>query len=276
MQNQRSQLSIVRAPVVQPVDEALPGRPTVSAANSREYPGESAPMVTFDAAVLAHAARELLLAQPPSPSTLRFAGPGRCDDRAVTTPILRHAALVLYARKQSSFGMEEVVGLCEAECRRFRGITVDWRGYFDRLAGDCLLVPAGEGSFAFCHDALQEYLVAQELVSEIGAASVTRAIEEYFRSGGWWEEVLILYAAMKRNVLPLIDDLHRHLAGGITRAGVPGLLLRLLRRWLEVADLTPLGELNPRGSVARALSQLGPPGVDVERLRAVWGGSAHA
>ena len=80
------------------------------------------------------------------------------------------------------------------------------------------------------------------------------AVEEYFSSKGWWEDVLVFYGAIKQDISALMPELHRHLAQSDTVAKQE-LLRRILSRWSEVAELH--GEvMNCRGAVRDVLTEL--------------------
>jgi hypothetical protein len=78
------------------------------------------------------------------------------------------------------------------------------------------------------------------LSREISASGVWTAIHKT----GWWEEVLVFYAAIKRDISYLLNDLafftEQHDADGRRR--------RLVERWLEVADLTDYSTVNAAGT----------------------------
>jgi ribosomal protein S15P/S13E len=190
------------------------------------------------------------------------------NDNSVSLAILRKAAFVFYNEQQRTFTMEQFIDLCASEYRRFGETEPEWRVYFDDLVSDCLIVPMINNRYAFFHFSIHEYLVALELSNEIGTTKAFMAIDKFFRSNGWWEEVLVFYAAIKRDVTPLIESLHLHLTAKMVREGNSNSLVRLLRRWFEVADLTPIHELNPRGTVASELSHM-VTGEDAQRFHAL-------
>jgi hypothetical protein len=99
---------------------------------------------------------------------------------------------------------------------------------------------------------IQEYLAASELAQDLNQKRLWLAIEEYFRSG-WWEEVIVFVAGIKRDISPLINELHLHLVGP---SGATPQLVRLVERMLAVADFTHLENVQPRGSVATAFAEL--------------------
>lgn len=191
----------------------------------------------------------------------RVTRPRAVSDLALARAMLQRVAYRLYHDKQRVFTQERFVDLCGNEYRRFGTRAHDWAGYFADLVSDCLVVPMGRSKYAFFHFSIHEYLTAVEMTNEVGTTLVTLAIEEYFRSEGWWEEALVFYAGIKRDVATLINDLNRHLASRNIKHAPTQLLKRLLRRWLDVADLTAVAELNPRGSVAEALAEIDAAGL---------------
>lgn len=170
--------------------------------------------------------------------------------------ILRRVAYSLYAMRKRAFTKDEFIALCLSAIPT-RSINREVALHlFDDLIRDCILIPLSRDEFGFYHFSIQEYLAAEELSQDIDSDRVLRAVEEYFRSG-WWEETLVFYAGIKRDVKTLIDALHKYLTPKIVAGSMPSdSLIRLLTRWLDVADFTKPEDLNPRGTVARALSKL--------------------
>jgi hypothetical protein len=78
------------------------------------------------------------------------------------------------------------------------------------------------------------------LTSKVSASGIWGAVTEYF-SDGWWEEVFIFYASIRRDVGPLISELHR-----------------LLTRWLTLRVSRQCSSFDQQGSVATALLQIDP------------------
>jgi Restriction endonuclease len=177
-------------------------------------------------------------------------------DQSDRLQLLARAALDLYSRRRRSFSREEFIrsfaqylpGELEAA---FSTAEVS----LDELLRDSLIVQQSGGLLSFFHFSVHEYLTALSLTSQVSTSGIWAAVTEYFRDG-WWEEVLIFYAGIKRDVGPLINELHRHLTAGTGAQSER--LHRLLIRWLTVADFTSMQQLRPTGSVATVLLQIDP------------------
>jgi len=78
---------------------------------------------------------------------------------------------------------------------------------------DSLVIEQPGGQLGFFHFSIHEYLAAASLAGQVALRQLWNAVAEYFRDG-WWEEVLVFYAGIKRDVAPLITDLHRHMTPG--------------------------------------------------------------
>ncbi len=171
--------------------------------------------------------------------------------------IIRRVAYSLYLMRKRSFTKNEFVALA-IDAMSGRCISQQTAlDFFEDLIRDCILIPLSMYEFGFFHFSIQEFLAAEDLAQDINPDRVVCAIQEYFRSDGWWEETLVFYAGIKRDVTVLINDLHKNLTAKIVTSDVPNdTLARLLIRWLDVADFTKIDRLNPRGTVAMTLSKL--------------------
>jgi hypothetical protein len=173
--------------------------------------------------------------------------------------LLRKAAFHFHQRKERFFRADAMI---EVFGRAIPGISNHAATeLFLELLRDCVISPQGGELFSFFHHSLQEYFVGTELADDLTLKTIYGAVEDYFRTGSWWEEPLVFFAAIKRDISLLINNLHLH--GG--DAGNKTRVRRLLDRWLQVADLTPVADLNPRSTVAEVLGEM-----DVGGLRARW------
>jgi len=176
--------------------------------------------------------------------------------------VVARVGRVLYAEQRPAFTRSEFVTTC------VKHVATPWMtesiadAFVDELIRDCMLIGSTGDQLAFFHLSVQEYLVAVDLSAELGLHRVWAAVWEYFATGRW-EEPLVFFAAMKRDVELLIRELSRH-ADGVPESDQR--LQNLLRRWLEAGDFTDVGALNPRGNVARALLLLDIDG-DKDRWR---------
>lgn len=126
---------------------------------------------------------------------------------------------------------------------------------FHEFLRDCLIAPLGRDSFGFFHFSIQEYMAASDMAEEIYPNKVTHALKEYLGTQGeWWEEPLVFYAGIKRNVAYLVNEMKNYITGRNERQR--RLVERLIRRWFEVADFTRLDDLNPKGLVAEVMAEL--------------------
>ncbi len=186
------------------------------------------------------------------------------EDEQLLLRVLQKVAYLLYSREQRAFTKDTFIDLARTA---IPGKPLGFETaleLFNSLLHDCMLIPLSPDTYGFFHLSIQEYLVAEDLASDVDAARVWRAVEEYFRRGGWWEEVLVFYAGIKRDVSFLINSLHQHLILSVARASNNPGLLNLVKRWVEVADLMNPADLNPQGTVAGAFANLNVAG-DSER-----------
>lgn len=171
--------------------------------------------------------------------------------------ILERAALDLYARRQRTFSRRDFVSAYAAHVPS--SLVVEPYAVADEsleeYLRDSLIIEQPGGQLGFFHFSIHEYLAAASLAGQVALRPVWNAVAEYFRDG-WWEEVLVFYAGIKRDIGPLISELHRHMTPD-TSIGSKR-LRRLLSRWLSVADFTDLSTLRPGGSVAHVLVELDP------------------
>jgi hypothetical protein len=127
--------------------------------------------------------------------------------------------------------------------------------FFHELLRDCLLSPTGGEKYMFFHFSIQEYLVGLDLAEDYGPARLHRALEDYFRGGSWWEEVLVFWGGIERDVSALVTEMNDHIPIG-GKEDAKRKVHRLIERWLEIADDTRWAEVNPRGVVAVVLGEL--------------------
>jgi hypothetical protein len=180
------------------------------------------------------------------------------DDFQKRMALVERTAFVLYEKRKSSFTRHE---FCQA-CLSGVPIAHFPPNVVEQLLGeiitDCLLTPASSEEYRFFHFSIHEYLAAKELARDITPVRLQRVLIEYFRSAGsWWEEVLVFYAGIKRDITAMVADLlFETLAGPADQTA--RLTLRLLRRMLAAADLTYFEGITVRGaSVQGALRELG-------------------
>ena len=179
-------------------------------------------------------------------------------DKGTRSMLLEQTSFALYEKRKRAFSRQEFISICsKSSPAKQVGLDQDVIGrFFDELLRDCLIVALSTTTYGFFHFSIQEFLAARDLNRDIGSDRVNTAIVEYFRSEDyWWEEVLVFYAGLKRDVTPLLKSLHQNLTDAV-HANHPA-LRRLIQRWLEVAELT---DTNPRiasGSVKDCLKKLG-------------------
>jgi hypothetical protein len=166
---------------------------------------------------------------------------------------VQRVSLDLYTRRSRGFQKAEFVAVASRYLPASETQLRIAENLFDELLRDCVLVPLSHEEYGFFHFSVQEYLAAAELAADVNWKRLWSAVEEYFRSG-WWEEVIVFYAGLKRDVAPLINELYLHVTGPLD--GPRQDLVVLVDRWLKVGDFTRLEDLNPKGSVAQALAVL--------------------
>lgn len=159
------------------------------------------------------------------------------QDRAITIAILGGAAWELYRTRRVEFNEEELANASRAWWpASLSGTPAE---LVDELLMDGLIVPHGDG-LKFFHLSVQEFLAAQHLTRRITASDVWDAIREYQQTG-WWEEVLVFYGGLIRDVSYLLNDYSYFNPATTARTG------HLIRRWAAVADLTENDGLRPQG-----------------------------
>jgi hypothetical protein len=126
--------------------------------------------------------------------------------------------------------------------------------YFANLERDCVIVPLTKQSYGFFHFSIQEYLAASDLCDDIYPDRVFTALQEFLREEGWWEEVLVFYAGIKRDITGILVELSNK--SGLANSGLDPNFQRLLRRMLSAADFTDTKSITPRGTIAAAFAQL--------------------
>jgi predicted NACHT family NTPase len=175
------------------------------------------------------------------------------SDQDIRLRILRKVAFTFHKNGQRSFTLVEFI---ERVVDAVPDVTLDTADRFTHeLLRDCLLCPTGGGRFTFFHFSIQEYLVALELAEDYSPARIHRAVEDHFRGGSWWEETLVFWGGIKRDVSSLVTEMNDHIPTS-NRDEAKAKVRRLIERWLEVADLTRWALVNPRGVVALVLAEL--------------------
>ena len=171
------------------------------------------------------------------------------DDVALRLAVLERTAYGLYERGLRYFSRDECVDVIVSSYPLTDGSLELGLILFADLVRDCILVPGGQGQFGFLHYSIQEYLAARELSRDVNLERVLRAMRE-FSAKGRWEEVLVFYAGIKRDIGPLL-----------TCAEFPSALggsdwPRLMERMLKVADFTRPETLEVHGTLARMFEAL--------------------
>jgi hypothetical protein len=174
-------------------------------------------------------------------------------DQDLRLRILRKVAFAFHKNGQRSFTLTEFI---EKTTNAGPNIALHIADrFFHELLRDCLISPTGGEKYTFFHFSIQEYLAGLELAEDYGPAQLHRALEEYFRGGTWWEEVLVFWGGIKRDVSTLVTEMNDHIATS-NKEEAKRKVHRLIERWLEIADLTHWAEVNPRGVVALVLAEL--------------------
>jgi len=130
--------------------------------------------------------------------------------------------------------------------------------YVEDLLNDCLLCPISGDLFMFFHLSIQEYLVGLELAEDTTLSRLFGALEDYFRLGAWWEEPLVFWAGIRRDISLVVNQMNDHIPMNRDEARVK--VRHLIERWMDVADLTAWEKLNPRGIVAETLGEMSVAG----------------
>jgi hypothetical protein len=196
------------------------------------------------------------------------------QEQADRVAILSRLALDLYSRRRRTFSRQEFISTAAGWMPGYISAPYDIaEAVLNELTRDSLIVEQPGGQLAFFHFSIHEYLAAAALAGQVSLEPVWRAVTEYFRDG-WWEEVLVFYAGIKRDVAALLPDLHRHLTSS-TYAHTDH-LWRILDRWLAVADFTDPQTVKASGSVARVLHELDERFELPELMKAREQGKPHA
>jgi predicted NACHT family NTPase len=170
--------------------------------------------------------------------------------------VLGRTALELYGRRRRTFSQQDFVQAYAVQLPSGMPNTFEAaESSLDELVRDSLLVEQPGGQLAFFHFSIHEYLAAKALAGQVSLQRFWSAVGDYFRDG-WWEEVLVFYAGIKRDITPVISELHRHLIPSTSFHSDN--LVNLLSRWLIVADFTDMSRIRPSGSVVGALLTVDP------------------
>lgn len=189
-----------------------------------------------------------------------FQRPRSLADIQQRTALVERAAFSLYDQRRSSFTRNDFAQTCLRGAPAGSFEPGDIEKLTDELITDCLLTPVSISEYKFFHFSVHEYFAAKELSRDISTDRLQGILIEYFRSNGsWWEEVLVFYAGIKRDVTALVANILGGSLAGETEKTNP-LLMRLLKRMLAAADLTSLAGVKIRGSsVQKALDEMRVP-----------------
>ncbi len=186
--------------------------------------------------------------------------PQTIEDEKMRLMVVKKAAYKLYSMRKRSFTKEEFVeAIIASQVKQPFEVDLAVRHFADLLR-DCVIVPLTRSSFGFFHLSIQEYLAAAELADDIYPDRVFGAIQEFLGPSGWWEEVIVFYAGIKRNVGDILTGLSNK--SGVANRGLNPNFQRLLRRMLSAADLTDHKTIVARGSIAAAFAELKVGGED--------------
>lgn len=178
--------------------------------------------------------------------------------------ILKKLAFIMYSRHKRAFTREDFIS---AACAISVGEPIDASlasALFDEFLRDCILARMAKNSAGFFHFSIQEFLAGVVMAEEIYPESLQSAVQEFFLTKGeWWEEPLVFYAGIQRDVAPLVNEMNKWVSGRGPEQGE--LVSRLLARWFEVADWTRRQDLQPRGLIATTLAKL-----NILDARAKW------
>jgi hypothetical protein len=178
------------------------------------------------------------------------------EDDAWRKKALEKISFGLYARGHRFFGIEQFVEEFEKVwVGEGESIQTAVR-FFGELVRDCVIVPESRDIFGFFHLSMQEYLAAKELASDVDSRRVVKAVRDFCRKDGWWEEVLVFYAALKGDIAVLLEDLHEKGVPLMREGRVDRSFIRLLERMLAEAPFTDPMKTKARGGVAAALAAM--------------------
>lgn len=177
------------------------------------------------------------------------------EEKEVRLKVLRKVAFRLYYNNRRSFTRDEFFESL-AVSNPSKPFTVDASlGFLADLVRDCIIVPLGRESFGFFHFSMQEYLAAEELRDDVYPDRVFSAIAEFSRTG-WWEEVLVFYAGLKRDMKDLIEEMHSKSIAVYDGNRISPSFLRLMGRMLDAANFTDLNVIQPRSFIAATFAEL--------------------
>jgi hypothetical protein len=175
-------------------------------------------------------------------------------DRRIRRRLFQRIAFTLYAKRKRNFTKEEFLDATMSAIPLI-GVTYDMAlELFEEVLRDCIVIPITSQEYGFFHFSIQEFLTAEDLANDTGLQRVWQVVEEYFRSNGWWEGVLVFYAGIKRDVSYLINNLEKHLTIVISGDCENTLLRGILERWRKAADFMRWEDIRPHGTVAKVLS----------------------
>jgi hypothetical protein len=183
------------------------------------------------------------------------------EDDSLRRVVLERSAYGLYERGQRYFSKEECVDLLISRYP-LGPIPLDLGlMLFVDLVRDCIIVPAGQGQFGFLHYSVHEYLAALDIANDAGLERAFSALGE-FANRGRWEEVLVFYAGIKRDVGPFLKSAHSHLGRSLGEFGSRRAdLVRLIHRMLMAADFTRAERLPVKGAIAGIFAELAVGGL---------------
>jgi hypothetical protein len=189
--------------------------------------------------------------------------PQEIDDDFLRLRILKKVAFRLYAEGRRSFTREEFVNAVTSSYGSKVRVDEAVR-FFGRLIRDCIILPLSKDSYGFFHFSIQEYLAAEDLCDDVNPNRVFESVQNFFSQPGWWEEVLVFYAGLKRDIGGVLEELHKKSFPAFAPGHSPISnevelnpdFLRLITRMIKAADETDFGSLNARGSVAWAFAKL--------------------
>jgi NACHT domain-containing protein len=192
------------------------------------------------------------------------------EDESLRRAVLERTAYGLYALGRRYFSKEEFVDVLIAAYPR-GGAPLDLGlMFFADVVRDCIIVPAGQGQFGFLHYSVQEYLAALELARDVDLTRVFQILRAFLEQRRW-EEVLVFYAGIKRDIAPFLTSIHECEGEFFENTGQPRPdFVRLIRRMLEAADFTKTEALSVRGAVAAAFAEIGVGGLKERWLKTQW------
>lgn len=171
--------------------------------------------------------------------------------------VLKKAAYDLYRLRKRSFTREDFIDSI-LSARSSEPFTVDFAiRLFSGFERDCVLVPLATNQYSFFHFSIQEYLAACELSDSMTLERPYEAVRQFFENDAWWEEVLVFYAAIKRETTAFFEHLHEISIPPNSPFGrLSDDYLRLISRMIEVADFTDLKLIQPQKRTAEAFARL--------------------